>query len=222
MCAMNYYKLTHTPKVHNPNYKLHGIQLPFREIIVGSTGSGKTNFLLHQIHLMSNTFKAIILCLRSKDEPLYMYMESKIPEGLTFYEVQNASDIPDLDDLEPQTLIVFDDLVAAGKDVQTKISEYMLRARKKQVSCVYISQSYFAIPKLIRQQANYIILKKISSIKDLVLIIKEFALDIKIDDLKRIYMETSKGIEQFLMIDINKNEIRKNWSLTALQPRATD
>jgi len=208
----NYYKLTKTPKVHNPNFKLHGINVPFRMLIIGASGSGKTNWLLELIHRMSGTFKEIVICLRSKDEPLYNYLESRIPEGLLFYEVQDNSDIPDLDTLEPQSLIVFDDLISAGRDVQTKIAEYYIRARKKQVSCVYISQSYFAIPKIIRQQANYIILKKINSTKDLSLILKEFPIDIKLEDLKRIYLEASKGIEQFLLIDINKNEFRKNWS----------
>jgi len=207
----NFYKLIRTPKVHNPNFKMHGITVPFRMLIIGASGSGKTNWLLELIHRMSGTFTNIVVCLRSKDEPLYNYLESKIKEGLEFYEVQSSTDIPNLDDLEPQTLIVFDDLISAGKDVQTKIAEYYIRARKKQVSCIYISQSYFAIPKIIRQQANYIVLKKINSSKDLTLILKEFPLDIKIEELKRIYAEASKGIEQFLLIDINKNEFRKNW-----------
>jgi GTPase SAR1 family protein len=193
---------------------MHGITVPFRMLIIGASGSGKTNWLLELIHRMSGTFTNIVVCLRSKDEPLYNYLESKIKEGLEFYEVQSSTDIPNLDDLEPQTLIVFDDLISAGKDVQTKIAEYYIRARKKQVSCIYISQSYFAIPKIIRQQANYIVLKKINSSKDLTLILKEFPLDIKIEELKRIYAEASKGIEQFLLIDINKNEFRKNWEVT--------
>lgn len=212
MCAMNYYRLTHTPKVHNPNFKEHGLNVPFRMIICGASGSGKTNFLLDLIHRMSGTFINIVICLRSKDEPLYNFLESKIKDGLTFYEVQSSGNIPDLDSLEPQTLIVFDDLVQAGKEVQAKIAEYYIRARKKHVSCVYIAQSYFAIPKIIRQQANYIVLKKINSSKDLALILKEFPLDIKLDELKSIYISASKGIEQFLLIDINKNEFRKNWS----------
>lgn len=207
----NYYKLIKAPKTHNPNFREHGINVPFRMIICGASGSGKTNWLLDLIHRMSSTFTNIIICLRSKDEPLYNYLESKIPEGLTFYEVQSSNDIPDLDMLEKQTLIVFDDLVSAGKEVQVKIAEYYIRARKKQVSCVYLSQSYFAIPKIIRQQANYIVLKKINSSKDLSLILKEFPLDIKLDELKKIYIEASKGIEQFLLIDINKNEFKKNW-----------
>ena len=211
MCAMNYYRLTKTPKVHNPNFKEHGIIVPFRMIICGSSGSGKTNWLLDLIHRMSGTFMNIVVCCRCKEEPLYNYLETKIKDGLTFYEVQNAIDIPDLDLLEPKTLIVFDDLVSAGKDVQIKIAEYYIRARKKEVSCVYIAQSYFAIPKIIRQQVNYIVLKKINSSKDLRLILKDFPIDIKLDEFKRIYAEASRGIEQFLLIDINKNEFRKNW-----------
>lgn len=223
----NFYKLIKTPKIHNPNYKEHWIQVPFRMLICGQSGSGKTNWLLSMIKKMNNTFVHIYVCCRSKEEPLYQYIENKInvgnkttnghslkgdaQEAITFYEVQDSNDIPDLDTLERQSLIVFDDLVSAGKDVQTKIAEYYIRARKKEVSCVYITQSYHAVAPIIRQQCNYIVLKKLSSNRNLSMILKDFPLDMTIDELKRLYASTTKGIEQFLIVDINKNEVRKNW-----------
>jgi hypothetical protein len=209
--ATNYYKSIKTTKIHNPNYKEHGLLVPFRMLICGTSGSGKTNMLLDLIHKMSGTFTNIIICLRSKEEPLYQYLESKIPEGLDFIECRSSFDIPDLNDLEEQSLVVFDDLVTE-KD-QSKICEFFIRARKKMISCIYISQSYFAVPKMIRSQCSYIVLKKINSNRDLNLILKDFPLDIKLEDLKRIYASVSKGIEQFLLIDINKNEFRKNYKV---------
>jgi hypothetical protein len=179
-------------------------------LICGSSGSGKTNMLLDLIHRLSGTFKDIIICCRSKEEPLYDYLESKIPCGLAFKECQCIEDYPLLDDIDDSTLVVFDDLVLE-KD-QTRIGEFFIRGRKKGISCIYISQSYFMTPKIIRSQCNYIVLKKINSNRDLSLILADFPLDITLEELKKIYQKCSKGIEQFLLIDVNRNEFRCNYN----------
>lgn len=209
--ASNYYKLFKTPKIHNPNFKEHGLIVPFRMLICGSSGSGKTNMLLDLIHRLSGTFKDIIICCRCKDEPLYNYLESKASHGVQFIEVNEPEDFPDLNDLDDSTLIVFDDLVLE-KD-QSRIGEYFIRGRKKGISCIYISQSYFMVPKIIRSQCNYIVLKKINSNRDLGLILGDFPLDITLPELKKVYSQCSKGIEQFLLIDVNRNEFRKNYDV---------
>lgn len=207
--SINYYKVFKSPKpAHNPGFKNHGINVPFRMLIIGSTGSGKTNLLVNLLHLMSGTFKDIAICLRSKEEPLYQYLDDKIKEGLTFYEIDTYKDLPTVNDIESDSLIVFDDLVLEKN--QSKIAEFFIRGRKKNISCVYISQSYYQTPKIIRTQCNYIVLKKINSNKDLSLILSEFPIDRTLDEIKQIYHNCSKGIQQFLFIDINKNTFHCN------------
>lgn len=208
--ANNYYKLFPTKPVHNPGRKEHGLQVPFRMLICGNSGSGKTNMLLDLIHRLSGTFKNIYICCRSKEEPLYEYLEKQIPEGLTFIECLEKEDYPVLEDIPDTTLIVFDDLVLE-KD-QSTIAEFFIRSRKKNISCVYISQSYFKTPKIIRSQCNYVVLKKINSNRDLSLILGDFPLDITLPELKKVYSKCSKGIEQFLLIDVNNSEFRSNYT----------
>lgn len=208
--AQNYYNLTKKVKVHNPGLTGHGLSVPFRMCCIGNSGSGKTNVCLDIMHKMSNTFRSIIICCKSKEEPLYEYLEKKIPEGLTFIEILSKADYPDITEVEPDTLIIFDDL-CLEKD-QSKIAEFFIRGRKKNISCIYISQSYFCIPKVIRSQCNYIILKKINSVRDLSMILADFPLDIKLDQLKDIYSEATKSFQDFLLIDVNNNTFSKNYS----------
>lgn len=214
--TQNYYRLCKPPKLHNPNYGIsHDIQLPARIGIVGSSGSGKTNILLDLLHRFSTpkgTFKGLLIYLRSRHEPLYQYLAEKVPET-KFVEVSSESDIMSVDDVDEQTLVVFDDLILADKKTQAAIGEYFIRGRKKGLTCVYISQNYFGIPKIIRQQLSYIILKKINSSKDLNLILNEFPLDMDIKELKSIYATCNKGIESSLMIDLNKGDLYKNFKL---------
>jgi DNA polymerase III delta prime subunit len=145
-------------KYHNPNYAQHGIKIPFRLLICGGSGAGKTNTLLELIKRMGGTFESIVICCKSRSEPLYDFLASKVHEGLKFYE---DGEIPPINDFKGcgQTLIVFDDLVLQ-KD-QSKIAEFFVRGRKlgEGVSCAYLTQSYYKTPKTIRINCNYLILK---------------------------------------------------------------
>lgn len=190
-------------KYHNPNYKKHGINIPFRMLIIGGSGTHKTDTLLELIHRMSGTFEHILICCRSKHEPLYEYLASKIPpSNLIFYEGYDA--IPEVNTLSKngQTLAVFDDLVLEKK--QNKIEQYFIQGRKvgKGISSCYLSQSYFKVPKTIRINCNYMLLKKLSSQRDLKMILSEFNLE-DIKKLQTLHKYATSDPLSFLMIDID-------------------
>ena len=44
-------------KSHNPHFDIHHIKIPFRMLIIGSSGSGKTQTLLSLIYKMPDTFE---------------------------------------------------------------------------------------------------------------------------------------------------------------------
>ena len=145
-------------KLPNPNYKYHKINLPFRMLLIGASGSGKTATALSIVRHFGKTFEKIVICTLNKEEPLYEMLQDKNPE-IEFYE----SEIPDLDETFKKGsngLIIFDDLVSV-KSLEPRINNYFKRARKNDCSCMYISQSYFAIPKFVRLQCNYIVIKRL-------------------------------------------------------------
>ena len=186
----------------NPNFHLHHLKVPFRMCIVAPSGSGKTNFLLNIIHLFSQgkgTFADLSIITRNKDEPLYRFLQSKndqinIKEGL--------ENVPQLDkfDKDINHLVVFDDLVLA-KD-QRPIENYYIRARKLNCSVIYISQSYFKIPKIIRNNCSYMCLLKLSGQREVNMILSEFGLGVSKEQLLTLYQYATK--EKFipLLIDM--------------------
>ena len=190
-------------KYHNPCYNNHKISLPFRMLIVGSSGSGKTTLVCELIHRMQDTYGNIIICCANSREPLYEFLRSKIkPEQLQIYEgYENIPDMKSLDE-DVQHLIIFDDLVLERR--QDRIEEYFIRSRKiaKGVSCIYLTQSYFAVPKTIRLQCGYILLKKLSSMRDLGYILNDFNLGIDKKDLFDIYKRCTENQRDFLMVDM--------------------
>jgi hypothetical protein len=154
---------------------------------------------------MPDTFGKICVCLRTRHEPLYDFLAYKVNDRdqLTFFE----NEIPDIkviesDDPSLNILVVFDDLVMANKQMQAQIAEYFIRGRKKNMSCVYISQSYYGIPKVIRSQVNFILLKKISSTRDLSMILQENSLGMTSDQLYKIYQYATDEPENFLLMDL--------------------
>ena len=189
-------------KLPNPCFNRHQINVPFRISIVGSSGSGKSNVALEILHRMGNTFNLLVVCCKSKEEPLYQYIAEKLQGYVIFYE---NGDVPPISDIEvggnEQMLIIFDDLCL--KKDQKDIEEYFIRGRKKNISMMYISQSYFKIPKSVRLNSNYIILKKLSSTRDLNMILGDFNLGVNKQTLLNLYKAATNNPLDFLMIDVD-------------------
>lgn len=196
-------------KNHNPNYKEHDIKIPFRMLVIGASGSGKTNVLTNLLNFMTKTFNTIYIFTRSLDEPLYDYIKSKlINQDVHYHEgIDNLNKI-NLDKYfsnHGQTLIIFDDLVLERN--QEQIEQLFLRGRKigGGISLCYLSQSYFAIPKFIRLQTNYLILRKIPSTRDLNMVLRDLSNGMTASQLQMLY-ETYVGesITKFITLDLNK------------------
>ena len=144
--------------VDNPNFNLHNIEIPFRMCVVAPSGSGKTNFVLNLIKVFSHgkgTFTDITIITANKDEPLYNWLEAQ-NDNIRILEGLNNN--PKLDDYDKKYnhLLIWDDLVLSKK--LDEVCEYYLRARKKNVSLLFLSQSYTDIPKMIRKNSTFLVL----------------------------------------------------------------
>jgi hypothetical protein len=192
--------------VDNPNFELHNLKLPFRMCVIAPSGSGKTNFLVNLLHLFScgskGTFSTIDIITRNKDEPLYKWINSqcesiRINEGL--------SHTPKLDDFDKTKnhLVVWDDLVLS-KDL-SMVENYYIRARKLNCSVIFISQSYFKIPKIIRNNCSYMVLLKLSGNREVNLILSEFGLGVTKEELLDFYEYATKEKFSPLIIDMEES-----------------
>lgn len=202
-------------ETHNPHYDKHRIKLPFRMIIDGCSGSGKTQTLLNLIYNMPDTFENIYITTKCKDEALYNYLEDKFKDD-NLKITEGLENLPDLDKMDKtqNTLIILDDLVNEPAKQQRPICDYFTTARKKNCSIVYISQSFYAVPKMIRDNITYLIIKQVSSMKNLTMICRECSLGIDKKQLKEIYDDATQTKQGFLLIDLDSNtneRFRKNF-----------
>jgi hypothetical protein len=190
----------------NPNFHLHKFKLPFRMCIVAPSGSGKTNFLINLISKFSEgkgTFRDITIITRNKDEPLYKWISSKCDQ---IQILEGLSNTPQLDkmDKDDNHLVVFDDLVLS-KDLSV-VENYYIRARKMNCSVIFLSQSYFKIPKIIRNNCSYMVLLKLSGNREVNIILSEFGLGVTKDQLLAMYEYATKEKFSPLIIDMESDK----------------
>lgn len=196
----------------NPNFDKHLINLHFRMLVSAPSGSGKTSFVYNLIHLIDNTFDKIYVITANKSEPLYEHLEEKSNKRIEITE--GIHTIPDMDKFKKneQYLVIFDDLV--NKKNQSPIINYFIRCRKKNCSAIYISQSYYDIPTIIRKNVNYAVFLKLGSIKEMKMILRDYSLD-DINQLKNMFEYATNDKFQVLIIDKESDDplkkFRKNF-----------
>jgi hypothetical protein len=182
--------------------------------IVAPSGSGKTTFLINLIKLFcqgKGTFQTINIITRNKDEPLYNWLKSQsndiiISEGL------NKTPLLDKFDKDFQHLVVWDDLVLS-KDL-SPVENYYLRARKMNVSVIFLSQSYFDIPSFIRKNCNYMVILKLSGKRDVNTVLNEFSLGLERQQLLNMFDYATRDKFDALLIDCDEEpekRFRKNF-----------
>ena len=180
-------------------------------------GSGKTNALINLIN-EQNDIDKIYLYARVLNEPKYEYLiEKREDVGLkhvnnsnTFIECSNTMDdvYENINDYNSCTrrkiLIVFDDMIAdimINRRFQAIIKELFIRCRKLNISLVFITQSYFSVPKDVRLNSTHYLILKINNRKELQNIAINHSADIDYKDLIKIYKECTKEPFNFVTID---------------------
>jgi len=204
------------PRVDNPAYDSHLVELPARILIVGASGSGKSQAILSTIHKMPDTFHKIILVTQNSNEPLYQYLKSRLkPDELTICE--GMKDMPCLNDLDHNypnhTLVICDDMVLEKK--QDKFEELFLRGRKVPATVIYATQSYFDTPKFIRKNLTHCWLKKLATIRDLKMVLRDYNFDADQDEMMEMYDYCTKdgGFLNLAVVDKDHNKwYRKNYT----------
>ena len=195
----------------NPNKQLP-IKHPFHLCIIGASGTGKTSSLIWLIE-ESKAFHKLYLYAKMITEPLYQYLidewESRSEQqGETLIEYSDQlEDVVSLQyiDEAKQNLIIFDDFIVE-KNLKS-VEELFIRGRKSNCSIIFISQSYFAIPKMIRQNSNYFILMQGIRGKDLISIATDNSSTS--DNFQNLYRRYTKD-NNFMLIDVANNRCYKN------------
>ena len=112
-----------------------------------------------------------------------------------------------IDDYNPsrkrKMLFIFDVMIAdimTNKRVKSIIKELFIRCRKFNISLVFITQSYFSVPKDVRLNATHYLIMKINNKRELQNFVFNHSADIDYKDFMKSYRECIKELN-FLTID---------------------
>ena len=204
---------------------------PYRILIIGGSGSGKTNVLLNLIENQPDTDK---MYLYAKDpyEAKYQYLINKREGvGINHFNdlkafIEYSSDMHDVykiiheynPDKENKILIVFDDMIGdmiRNKKLNSIVTELFIRGRKLNISLVFITQSDFKVPENVRLNTSHFFITLIPNKRELQQIAINHSLDISTENFANIYGKCTAEPYSFLVNDTtlasnNSLRVRKN------------
>ena len=189
---------------HNPNWT-YIPDNPYRILIIGGSGSGKTNVLLNLINTQPDIDK-IYLYTKDPYEDKYQFSINKRESiGLKHFIdpkafIEYSNDMHNVyeninnynPDKENKILIVFDDMIADminNKKLNSIVTELFIRGRKLNVSIVFSTQSYFKVPKEVRLNTTHFFIMKIPNKIELQQIAISHSSDIDFKDFIKIYKQ---------------------------------
>ena len=201
---------------HNPKWP-YIPDHPYRILIIGSSGSGKTNALLNLINNQPDIDK-IYLYAKDPYEAKYQYLIKKREKvGLDHFDdnkafIEYSNDMQDvyknIEDYnlrkKRKILIVFDDVIAHMiniKKLNPIVTELFIRGRKLNISIIFITQSYFKKPKDVRLNSTHFFIMKILSKRELQQIALNHSSDIDFKDFIKIYKKCTKEPYSFFVND---------------------
>ena len=107
-------------------------------------------------------------------------------------------------DKENKILIVFDDMIADmihNKKLNSIVTELFIRGRKLDISLVFITQSYFKVPKDVRLNTSHFFIAKIPNKREVQQIAINHSPDISTKDFTNIYRECTAEPYLFFVND---------------------
>ena len=189
----------------------------YRILIIVGSGSGKTNALLNLINNQLDIDKIYLYATDPYETKLQYLINKREKVGLDhFYDLkafmEYSNDMHDvyknIEDYNPikkrKVLIVFDDMIADminNRKLNPVVTELFIRGRKLNISIVFITQSYFKVPKDVRLNSTYFFIMKIPNKRKLQQIVLNHSPDIDFKDFIKIYKKCTAKPYSFLVKD---------------------
>ena len=189
---------------HNKNWSYIPDHL-YRILIIGGSGSGKTNALLNLIENQPDIDKKYLYAKDPYEAKCQNLIKIRKKVDLKHFNdpkafIEYSNDMHDfyknIDeyniDKERKILIVYDDMIADminNKNLNSLVTELFIRGRKLDISFVFIRQSYSKVPKDVRLNTTHFFITKIPNKRELHQIALNHSSDNSTKDFINIYKE---------------------------------
>ena len=207
--------------VNIPNLDTHSNEKPkkrlndyldedYRMLVTGASGSGKTNTVMYMLRKPLVYYDRVYLYTRNphqdKVQDLKKVMDVVSQKvGCDVFEIKDPDNIMDTREYPEgiRKVVIFDDLVNAADNIQSKIANHFTDGRHHQISPIYLTQSYFDTPLKLRLNCSHMIFYTPPTKKHCKLIADENMFDPG--------LFKSLGQHDFLFVDKEKKKVAKNF-----------
>ena len=221
---INFYELLpeelKVKKVPNIGFKNHGISMPCRILISGSSNQGKTLSILNYLKLAQNGKKGQydrITVITKKLEPLYEYIKMKNPKNVDIIEMaDDDSVLPTIDSFNgaEQNFVIFDDLINE-KHLMKDIKEFFTRGRKLKpypLNMCFITQDFRETNSTIRKNVSHFWIFKPTTDREKIVMYQDLLILKNKEIWTRLQKkENSTDPANFINVDVANNTMRINF-----------
>lgn len=170
---------------------------PFRTIIIGRSGSGKTILTMNLLLKYLKYDCIYIICSTAYLQPKYDLIvdcanlfpsKFKIFESMDMFKLKKVNK-------NKRNLILLDDIQELDDRNMRKVNELYVRGRHHNCSVIWLGQNYFKCPIRARGSANMFVFFKINSTKELNRIHAEICSDLSKETFEKIFREATEEQE---------------------------
>lgn len=179
-----------------------GIPLDSMVGVIGGTGAGKSQALVNFLDRSSGCFSHVYI-LTKAEEDLYSILAHHIGEEnlSVFYDYKQMPRATDFDQQlaapgkkkvkKLHSVVVLDDCCCdKSQDFKQFVNHYFQFGRKRYLTVIYLSQSFFDMDIFVRKQLHYLLIcGKLSNDDDIKRILRQYAsIQLDVDTLKQMYL----------------------------------
>ena len=179
-------------------------------LVAGPSRCGKTNTVMNLLREPFVYYDKIYLYTRNPHQDKIKDLEKVMDRisqkvGYSVLEIKDPDNIMDTNEYPEgnRKVVIFDDLVNAPQNIQSKIANYFTDGRHHQISPIYLTQSYYDTPQKLRLNCTHMILYTPPTQKHCDLIAKENMFD------SRLF--ANLGPYEFIFVDKEKKKVAKNF-----------
>lgn len=195
-------------------------QHPYRWIVSGSSGSGKTNMITWYL-LKFASYDRLYIYSKHLDQPKFAMLKNffdKIQERTgeeILFMSNDIEDVVPVDELNENcmNLVLFDDMMM---EKQHSIVEYWIRSRHKNCSVISLVQKWSQVPRVCRINTNIISLFAVPNKREVNLLYSEVGMGLDKDEwIRKFKKATSDKYSFFHIVPDEKHKAlryRKNFN----------
>ena len=179
-------------------------------LVAGPSRCGKTNTLMYMLREPLVYYDKIYLYTRNPHQDKIQDLKKRMDRisqkvGYSVLEIKDPDEILDTTEYPEgnRKIVIFDDLINAPQNVQSKIANYFTDGRHHQISPIYLTQSYYDTPSKLRLNCTHMILYTPPTQNHCNLIAKEQMIDPG--------LFAKLGPYEFLFVDKEKKKVAKNF-----------